>query len=205
MEKMTKDEIMEVLRAHGLWIGDPAEGRWANLTGANLTGATLTGANLTDADLTDANLTRADLTGANLTRADLTDANLTGANLTGTRLAGADLTDANLTRADLTRADLTGATLTGAYLDGAYLAGANLTGARLRWQSHDLIAEILRQAAGHDSERLALTDDVRRYRDRCWDQWLDSGHPLLSWALDVLRPWAVGDPNAPKCLRKEEV
>jgi hypothetical protein len=111
MKTYTSGDLKEIVRLHGLWLGDPATGSRATLTGANLYRAYLTGANLTGANLTGANLYRAYLTGANLTGATLAGANLTGATLAG--------------------ANLTGANLTGAYLAGATLAGAYLTGATL--------------------------------------------------------------------------
>lgn len=44
-----------------------------------------------------------------------------------------------------------GAYLSTADLSGANLRGANLSGANLNWNSHDLIAELLRREAGGGS------------------------------------------------------
>ena len=188
------------------------------LTGADLTRANLTGANLTRADLTRANLTWADLTRANLTWADLTRANLTGANLTGANLTGADLTGADLTRANLTRADLTRANLTGADLTGADLTRANLTGADLTWanltgshlagivvawQSHALLADILRRAAGDNVPRRMLAGLIAISTDWCWGKFLnlDIDPALREWAIAELRQWVRDSDAAPDALR----
>jgi uncharacterized protein YjbI with pentapeptide repeats len=143
---------------------------------------------------TEENLTDADLTGA-----DLTDANLRGANLRDANLRGADLRDANLTGANLT-----GANLRGANLRGADLTGANLTDANLNWQSHDLIAEILRRSA--DSiDREMVAGFVLISRNRCWSQFLSlRNHPEFPWAIGVLREWAKGDAAAPAILRQDD-
>jgi hypothetical protein len=140
--------------------------------------------NLTDANLTDANLTDANLTRANLTRANLRGAKIRGANLTDANLTDADLTDANLTDADLT--------------------GANLTGAEINWQSHALIAEILRRSA--DSiDREMVAGFVLISRHRCWSQFLSlRDHPQFLWAIGVLREWAKGDAAAPAVLRQDD-
>jgi hypothetical protein len=148
---------------------------------------------------TEENLTDADLTGA-----DLTDANLRGANLRDADLTGANLTDANLRDADLTGANLRDANLRGANLRDADLTGANLTDANLNWQSHDLIAEILRRSA--DSiDREMVAGFVLISRNRCWSQFLSlRNHPEFPWAIGVLREWAKGDAAAPAILRQDD-
>ncbi len=180
-------------------------------------------ANLRDAHLRDANLGGANLGGANLRDAylrgaNLRDANLCDANLGGAYLGGANLRDANLGGAYLGGAYLRGANLRGANLRGANLRGANLRGANLRdanlrggesrakiaWQSHDLIAEILRRAAGDDAAKLKVAGFILVCRDKCWPDFLKMRDPLAGWALEVLRPWAEGDENAPMCLISKE-
>jgi uncharacterized protein YjbI with pentapeptide repeats len=153
----------------------------------------------TEENLTDADLTGADLTDANLRGADLRDANLTGADLTDANLRGADLRDA-----DLTGANLTDANLRDANLRGADLRDANLRGANLNWQSHDLIAEILRRSA--DSiDREMVAGFVLISRNRCWSQFLSlRNHPEFPWAIGVLREWAKGDAAAPAILRQDD-
>ena len=141
--------------------------------------ANLRGADLTGADLYAANLRGADLTGADLYAANLRGANLRGANLYRADLAGASLYGADLREADLRRASLYGADFT----------GADFTGAKLNWDSHDLIAEILRQAAGANMDRRGLAGLILMSRDRCWDYWLKIKHREKQWALDVLDQW----------------
>ena len=125
--------------------------------------------------------------------AKLTCADLTGADLTGAKLAGADLTRADLTRADLTRADLT----------RAKLDGAKLTCAKLNFQSHDLLAEILRRAAGDNTEKLKIAGYILICRDKCWKDFaeLADHDPLGNWALDELAQWVQDDDDAPEMLK----
>lgn len=114
-----------------------------------------------------------------LSGADLRDANLRGANL-----RGADLYGANLRGADLRDADLSGADLR-----GANLRDANLRGAKINWNSHNLIAEILRQNAREDIEKLQIPGLIILLKDRCWDYFLKLDHPQKSWAIQVLKDY----------------
>ena len=145
----------------------------ATLDAETLTGADLQGADLQGADLLGANLRGADLLGANLLGANLRDANLLGANL-----LGANLLDANLRDADLRN------------------VGVN-------WTSHDLIAEMLRQAAGEDAEKRSLAGLVLISRDWCWTQFLALEHPQREWALGVLRECVKEGDDAPEILHGE--
>jgi hypothetical protein len=149
-----------------------------------------------------ANLSRANLYGANLYGADLTRADLTRANLSRANLYGADLTRADLTGADLTRADLTGADLYGANLTGADLTGANLTGAKVNWQSHVLIAEILKRAAGDDVQKRMVAGLIAISTDWCWTQFLAIDTDLRDWALDELSKWVQDGDDAPAAVRE---
>ncbi len=125
--------------------------------GANLRGANLRGANLRDADLRGA-----DLWGANLRGANLWDANLRGANLRGANLRGANLWDADLRDADHKKI-------------------------KLNWQSHDLLAELLRQSAGDNSQRRMVAGLILVSRDWCWNKFMALDIPEKQWAIDVLR------------------
>ena len=118
-------------------------------------------------------------------------------------LGGADLGGANLRGANLGGADLGGANLGGADLRGAYLGGGE-SRAKIAWQSHDLIAEILRRAAGDDVAKLKVAGFILVCLDKCWSDFLKMRDPLAGWALEVLRPWAEGDENAPMCLISKE-
>jgi hypothetical protein len=118
---MTRKQLAEVLRLHGLWLsgadgGMRADLSYENLSCANLSGANLSGgADLSCADLSCANLSGANLSGgADLSRANMAYANLSGANLSGgADLSRANMAYANLSYADLSRADLSGANLRG--------------------------------------------------------------------------------------------
>ena len=116
-------------------------------------------------------------------RADLRGADLRGANLRGADLSVADLSGANISGADLS----------GANLRGADLSVANLSGVTISWQSHDLIAEIIRRAAGDDIDKLKIAGLILICRDKCWKYFLQLRDPLTDWACDVLREW-VKDP-----------
>ena len=151
-----------------------------------------------------ANLSDAYLHGANLRDANLHGANLHGANLRGANLSGANLSDANLSGANLSGANLSGANLGGANLSGANLGGANLGGAKVAWQSHDLLAELLRRAAGNDIAKLKVAGLLLVCRDKCWKDFLGiaSRDPLGGWALDALAEWVQDDDGAPPEIRE---
>jgi uncharacterized protein YjbI with pentapeptide repeats len=161
-------------------------------------------ANLRGADLSGADLSGADLRDANLRGAYLSDADLTGTNLTGAYLSGADLSRADLSRANLSGADLSRANLSGADLSRANLFGADLSGAAINWNSHDLIAELLRQAAGESWQRRALAGLILVSRDWCWKEFLALEHPEQEWALDVLRQYVTDGDGAPDFLQEKD-
>jgi len=132
--KMTKEEIDEVLELHKKWLFKEEGGKRALLTGADLRGANLVEADLREAYLAEANLRMADLRRANLKRASLREADLRGVNLMGANLEQADLEGADLfvfIRAKPAVANLRGANLKGASLRGANLREADLIGADL--------------------------------------------------------------------------
>jgi hypothetical protein len=108
------------------------------------------------------------------------------------RLRGANLRGANLRGADLGGADLR----------GAYLVGADLRGADLNWQSHDLLAEILRQAAGEETEKLKVAGLVIICRGKCWDWFASlSSDPLYGWAIAVLASYVREGDGCPGVLQ----
>ena len=111
---------------------------------------------------------------------------------------------ADLRGAYLGDVDLRGADLRGADLRGADLGGGE-SRAQIAWQSHDLIAEILRRAAGDDVAKLKVAGLILVSRDKCWPDFLKlRDDPLAGWALDVLRPWAEGDEHAPPVLKDKK-
>ena len=89
----------------------------------------------------------------------------------------------------LSGANLRGANLYGADLRDANLYGANLRDAKINWGSHELIAEILRQDAKEDIEKLQIPGLIILLKDRCWDYFLKLDHPQKSWAIQVLKDY----------------
>ncbi len=183
-----------------------ADLRGVNLEGVNLNGANLEGAYLNGANLEGTYLNGAKLNGAklhsgyfrdvyfrsgNLSSAYFNGANLNGANLFNTYFRGADLRDVNLH----------GANLNGADFHGTDLRGVNLVDARLNWQSHDLIAEILRQASGDDVEKLKIAGLVLILRDWCYRDFLRLDDSLKDWVLDTLSKCVKDDDGAPRKIR----
>jgi hypothetical protein len=199
-----------------------ADLRGANLRGANLREANLRGANLREANLREANLRGADLRGANLREAnlrgaDLEGANLEGANLEGANLEGANLEGANLRGADLEGADLEGANLEGANLEGANLEGANLEAVILNWQSHQLLGELLKRAAGESIEKRMVAGLITISTDWCWHEFLAIEHSefdiepgLLSefrdrykeWAIQILAQYVQNEDGSPDIIKE---
>ena len=185
----------------------------ASLVRANLVGASLVGASLVRASLDEANLDGANLDEANLDGASLDEANLDGASLVRASLVGASLDEANLDGASLVRASLVGANLVGANLVGASLVGAslvraslvgaNLVGAKINWQSHELIAELLRRQAGESIARRAVAGLIAVSWDKCWDWFLAHLGEMAesSWAIDALASRVVDGDGAPRVLR----
>ena len=171
----------------------------ANL--ANLSWADLSGANLSRADLSGADLSWANLSGADLSGVSLSMANLSGVNLSGADLSWADLSGANLSRANLSRANLSGVSLSMANLSGVNLSRADLSGARVAWRSHDMIAEILRRAAGDDIAKLKVAGFILIMQDKCWREFIAIRDPLTGWARSVLEGWIQEGDDLPDIAR----
>ena len=151
------------------------------------------------------NLEGAYLEGADLRRANLKEADLCRADLRGANLWGADLREAYLKEADLGGADLRGADLRGADLWGASLRGADLEGAcfnraHINWQSHDLIAEILRQAAGSNISRRGVAGIILLSPELCWKDFLQLEHCEKAWAVETLMNFPAANPLAEQGL-----
>lgn len=136
---------------------------------------------------------------------DLSDADLRGADLECADLRGADLRGANLRGANLMGADLRGANLWCANLWGANLRGANLWGANINWTRHELVAEILRQAAWDDVERLQVAGLILVCKDKCWEDFMQIEQiiKLKDWWLEVFRPYFEAHPdNVPSQVKQ---
>ncbi len=126
-----------------------------------------------------------------------------GADLRGADLRGADLRGANLSGANLSGANLSGADLSGAYLSGANLSGADLRGAFINWQSHDLIAELLRQWAKDNVQRRMIAGLILISRDWCWKDLLKLKHPLKAAAIKHLRTYIKPGDGCPLAKKKK--
>ncbi len=148
---------------------------------------------LRDEDGKRAYLRGADLRGAYLRGADLRQADLRQADLRGAYLRGADLRQADLRRAYLR----------GAYLQGADLQGADLQGATLSWQSHDLLAEILRRAAEGCPGRRMIAGLVLISQDWCWADFAKLEHSEKQWALKTLAKYIKPGEEIPELLQTE--
>jgi len=122
-------------------------------------------------------------------------ADLMGADLWGVNLMGADLRGVNLMDAHLRDADLRDANLRGADLRGADLRGANLN-----WQSHSLLAEILRLAAGDSTDRRMIAGLIAVSTDWCWDKFMAIEHPEKAWAISELAKWVRDGDWAPHVI-----
>jgi uncharacterized protein YjbI with pentapeptide repeats len=111
--------------------------------------------------------------------------------MVGWRLAGADLSGAELRDADLSLVPFAGANLRDARLDGA----------RLNWCQHVLLAEILRQAAATDPQRLEAAETVLAHQDWSRAQFFKFNGPHQAWCLEVLPPFVrAGDVGVPPPL-----
>jgi len=167
----------------------------------------LVGADLRNADLNYANLYNADLHNADLYNADLRNANLRYANLYNADLGYADLRNADLCNANLRYAYLRYADLGYADLRNADLCNADLRNVKLdntviNWQSHDLLAEILRQNAGDFVDRRMLAGLILVSRDWCWDKFitLEISKKSQLWAFKTLAKYITENDNHPEIL-----
>lgn len=106
-------------------------------------------------------------------------------------------------------ANLRGAYLEGANLRGAYLRGAYLENITMNWQSHALLAEILRRAANQDIEKTKVAGLIYmgQFNDWCWDWYIKncSNDPLFGWVISELRKWVKDGDEAPKILRQKRL
>ena len=121
-QKITKEELQEILRKHKLYLEDDEneEAERADLSNTDLSYVDLSNANLIKADLSNANLSFADLSNANLSFADLQNAILIGAKLNCATLFNTNLRFANLVGTDLSNAELNYAILFNAKLNCAF-------------------------------------------------------------------------------------
>ncbi len=128
---------------------------------------------------------------ANLSRTDLSDADFSHTDLSYVDLSDADFSHTDFSHTDLSHADLS-------YTD---LFHTNLSHTKLSWYSHDLLAEILRRAAGTDPAKLKLSGLVLVSREKCWEEFFAMDDPLQDWAIGELAKWVQPGDGAPECIR----
>lgn len=81
------------------------------------------------------------------------------------------------------------------------LRNADLRNANLNWQSHTLIAEILRQAANENVQWRMVAGLVAVSLDWCWKEFKEKLTPeQWEWGVSVLKQWK----NYPSILDTEE-
>lgn len=93
--------------------------------------------------------------------------------------------------------NLEGADLRDANLEGANLRYTNLEDIIINWNSHDLIAEILRQEAKEDLNKRSLAGLILVSRDLCWKDFLGMEHPEKEWSLETLKKYETDDNKMP--------
>ena len=160
---ISKEQLDEVIKAHGLWLKDHSQGKRAELNGYNIgdllikTKLDLSGVDLSEADLSESSFCKVKLVGANFTGAklegtsfmcvDLTDAILDNVNMNNGSINHSDLTRVQAKRADFINccmwdccfkeAKLNASRFIAAQLCDGTFRGADLSSCDLRWTDID--------------------------------------------------------------------
>ena len=100
-EKLTVEQIAEIIESHGKWLRGEEGGKRADFSfkdcrGANFVDANCRGANFEGANCRGANCRGANFEGANCRGANFVGANLIGANFEGARIWSTNLSETNL-------------------------------------------------------------------------------------------------------------
>jgi uncharacterized protein YjbI with pentapeptide repeats len=169
-----------------------------NLNGACLAGMDLRGTNLQHTQLKGASLSGAVLVGANLSSSILVGADLYLANLSSAVVVATNMNFCNLNRAKFYDADLRCSSFY-----GASVIGASLYSSRINWQSHVLIAEILRQHAGESAPRRSLAGLIAVSTDWCHDIWADLEHSEREWAIETLKTYVQEGDRLPNWMKEK--
>lgn len=85
---------------------------------------------------------------------------------------------------------------------GSDLSWSNLSGSNLSWSSHDLLAEVLRRAAGDNIQHRMIAGLLLVSREWCWDEFLAVEGVDNEWALRELAKWIQPSDSHPECLDK---
>jgi uncharacterized protein YjbI with pentapeptide repeats len=105
-----------------------------------------------------------------------------------------DFTNANIRdccfrKADLERSNFSGAKLQACNTAGAYVYNTVLEGTMLPETSHEFMAEVLRQAAGDDIEKVKVAAYIAFNENKCWSDFLAINDPLKDWAVSVVKKY----------------
>ncbi len=106
---ITKEQLDEVIKAHGLWLKDRSQGKRAELNDYRFGdphGSTvfdLSGIDLSDADLSGSSFFKAKLIGTNLSGAKLEGAHFMNVDMTDAVLDDSNIQNGSITHSDLTR------------------------------------------------------------------------------------------------------
>lgn len=179
-------------------LEEAARGR-VNLSGAYLPNDVIGGA-----DLPHLNVSGGDMYCLQLTNSIIHWGNFIHCEMGGSDLSYNDFKTVSFNRADLQWVNFTGSDLSRVDFAGANLYDVKLQWTILNWKSHDLLAEILRQAAGNDVAKLEIAGLVLIHRGWCWAHYCEMDKPkeLRDWALGTLAQWAwVDDEDVPLHLR----
>ena len=205
--------LADIETQHIIWLNNRQHGQQAVLTGLTLDEVDLHGKDLSEADFSQTRMHRAflyqtmlfkaslngtDLRKSFMRQCDLTDADLRGANLRDSDLKDAILNGASLYETDLTDADLRGADLRRTNTFGAIFYGAKLDGITMNWDSPQLIAERLWQAARSIDERMLAAFIGRAIGCKWWEL----KHPSMKWARKTMGGWIKPRDSMPEHLEE---
>ena len=192
---------------HGL-VFDAVSLPEISLSECDLHESDLSHCDLQRAKFREAKLALVDLSNADCSGGDFQDACLSGAdmsygNFEGATFAYATLEDSNLGCADLAgvdfeRANLHGADFRSAVIKQTNFYAADLSGVQFDSGCHEIISEILRQAAGKDVQKRMLAGLVLVSKDWCWSEF---GHFLSEAGMTDLFAWALGVLEGWECLQ----
>ena len=206
---MTDLIIRKAFVAHARWYKGESGGMRADFTNKDFRCRDFSSTNFHRAIFVRTNLAGATMSCSNFYESDFTEASLERAYLSCADCHGANFTNAILDGANLANADFSGCDFTGASLVNTYLPTCNLDGAVLNWDSHDLVAEVLRREAGNDPWKLRIAGAILVHR---YDKWFDGlpwycgpgedGENCYQWATDMLTLHVVDGDNAPAVLRE---
>lgn len=198
---MTDLDVRKFFVAHARWYKGKSGGRRADFTDTDMSRKDFSSVNFHKAIFVRTNLAGATMSCSNFYECDFTGASLERAYLSSADLHESDFTNAVLDGANLANADMSRTILTGASFVNAYLPTCKLDGAVLNWESHDLVAEVLRRAARSDISR-SIAGLFLVSREMSIVDIFDFVVPGMNWALNECMRWLREGDNAPAILRE---